>query len=153
MAAAIFVALVVATALTAAIYKPGDWYETLDKPGWTPPNRAFPVVWAALYGLIAWAGWLVWIEAGFGIPLALWTAQLAFNAKWSWLFFGLRRMDYAFIDVCMLFVTVVAFIAAALPVSPLAAALFLPYAAWVALAATLNFVVWRRNIGQVATVG
>ncbi|WP_324288344.1 TspO/MBR family protein [Hoeflea alexandrii] len=80
-----------------------------------------------------------------GLAIALWLAQLVFNAAWSWLFFGRKRMDLAFVDVCLLFLTIIAFILAAAQVSQTAALLFLPYAAWVATAATLNRAVWRLN--------
>ena len=82
---------------------------------------------------------------GIGIALVLWLLQLIFNAAWSWLFFGLHRMDLAFVDICLLLLTILAYIAAASAVSPLAALLFAPYAVWVALAATLNRSVWRLN--------
>ena len=83
-------------ASTGAIFKPGPWYDTLAKPSWRPPNWLFPPAWAVLYILMAVAAWLVWREAGFaGAPLALmlWFRQLALNAAWSWIFFGLKRMD------------------------------------------------------------
>jgi translocator protein len=91
------------------------------------------------------SGWLVWQAAGVGIAMGLWLAQLVFNAAWSWLFFGRRRMDLAFADICLLFLTILAYMIAAAPVSQTAALLFLPYAAWVATAGTLNRSVWRLN--------
>ncbi len=149
MELAIIIALVVITASSGAIFKPGAWYETLEKPGWTPPNWAFPVVWTILYILIAWSGWIVW-EEGARLSIGLWCLQLVFNAAWSWLFFGRRRMDFAFGDVLLLAATIIAFIAFTWPVSPLAAALFLPYLAWVIAASRLNWQVWRLNRERIA---
>jgi tryptophan-rich sensory protein len=77
--------------------------------------------------------------------MALWLLQLILNGAWSWLFFGRHRMDLAFIDICLLLAAIVAYIIAASMVSPLAALLFAPYAAWVATAAALNHTVWRLN--------
>ena len=77
--------------------------------------------------------------------MGLWLAQLVFNAAWSWLFFGRKRMDLAFVDVCVLLLTILVYMIVAAPVSQLAALLFLPYAAWVAIAAMLNRAVWRLN--------
>lgn len=142
---AVIVALVIAAASSGAIFKPGAWYESLEKPSWTPPNWAFPVVWTILYVFIATAGVLVWREAGWGPAIAVWGLQLVLNAAWSGLFFGMKRMDLAFAEVLALFASIVAFMALAAPISGLAAALFLPYAAWVATAAFLNFTVWRMN--------
>jgi len=148
MTLAVIVLLVFLTASTGAIFKPGAWYESLDRPGWTPPNWAFPVVWTLLYVMIAAAGYLVYSAQGLGIAILLWGAQLVVNAMWSWLFFGLKRMDLALIDIGALLASILAFMVTAFPVSPLAAALFLPYAAWVALAGFLNYRMIRLNPSQ-----
>jgi benzodiazapine receptor len=71
------------------------WYRTLRKPAWTPPDWAFPVAWTALYACMGTASWLVWREGGWeqqALPLALYSAQLAFNMAWSPLFFGAHKM-------------------------------------------------------------
>lgn len=141
----VIILLVVATATSGLVFKPGAWYETLRKPDWTPPNRAFPIVWTALYAMIAVAGWLVWRESGLGLPMLLWFAQLLVNFLWSWLFFGMRRMDLGFADIVILWLLIAAFIAAAWPVSIWAALLFVPYLAWVTLAGLLNLSIWRLN--------
>lgn len=141
----VFLALVVATASTGILFQPGAWYAQLRKPGWTPPNWAFGPVWTVLYIMIAIAGWLVWREAGWGPAIFLWAAQLVLNATWSWLFFGRRRMDLAFVDVVLLWLSVAAFAVAASPVSTTASLLFLPYLVWVTIAGALNLTVWRMN--------
>lgn len=143
-----FLVLVVLVASTGAMFRPGEWYEALAKPGWTPPNWLFPVAWTALYVMIAAAGWLAWLERGLtAAPLAfaLYFGQLALNAAWSWLFFGLRRMDLAFVDVSLLWLLIVGTILAFHAIRPLAAWLLLPYWVWVSYAAALNFTVWRMN--------
>lgn len=145
MSAFVIAALVLVTASSGAIFKPGPWYDKLQRPSWTPPNWAFPVVWSILYIFIGVSGWTIWQAQGPGLAMGLWLLQLVFNAAWSWLFFGMRRMDLAFVDVCALFVSILAYIAAASAISPLAALLFVPYAVWVATAATLNRAVWRLN--------
>ena len=145
MAALVIVGLVIAAAATGGVFKPGAWYERLRKPGWTPPNWAFPVVWTVLYAAIAYAGWLVWREAGWSLPIAFWGAQLVFNAAWSWLFFGLRRMEWALADVSLLILSVLGFIVTASAVSQTAAWLFVPYLAWVVTAAALNLRVMQMN--------
>ena len=145
MAGIVFAVLVLAAAATGAVFKPGTWYERLRKPGWTPPNWAFPVVWTLLYVAIGLAGWLVWREAGWSLPLLFWGAQLVFNAAWSWLFFGLRRMEWALADVSLLILSVLGFIVAAHGASSTASWLFVPYLAWVVTAAALNLRVMQMN--------
>lgn len=147
LAATLIAVLVLAAAASGAMFKPGAWYQSLQRPDWTPPDRAFPVVWSLLYAGIGLSGWLVWTASGVSLAMGLWLLQLVFNAAWSWLFFGLKRMDLAFVDVCLLLAVIVAYIAAAGAISVAAALLFVPYALWVAIAAMLNRAVWRLNPG------
>ena len=129
-------------------YMPGAWYVSLVKPSWNPPNAIFGPVWSVLYVLMGVAAWLVWKKAGFsgaGIALILFVVQLALNALWSYLFFGLHRPDMAFIDIVALWVAIVAVAALFWRVDRLAGGLLVPYAAWVTFASYLNFVLWRLN--------
>lgn len=145
MAAFAFILIVIVAASSGAIFKPGVWYESLQKPAWTPPKWAFPVVWTLLYAAIAYAGWLVWSRAGWSLPILFWGLQIVVNALWSWMFFGLRRMRLALGDIALLWLSILGFIVTAWPVSDLAALLFLPYLAWVTTAGFLNYSVLRLN--------
>ena len=143
-----FVLLVGLVAATGAMFKPGEWYQALDKPPWTPPNWLFPVAWTLLYLVIAVAGWLVWRKAGLsaaGPAFAVFFLQLVLNAAWSWLFFGLHRMDLAFMDIVLLLVAVGVNVYLFFRVLPAAGLLLAPYFLWVSFAAALNFVIWRMN--------
>lgn len=140
-------------AAMGAIFRPGEWYRGLDKPGWRPPDWLFAPVWTMLYLAIAVSGWLVWREAGFAgaaFPLAVYALQLLLNAAWTPIFFGLRRPDLALVEIAMLWAAIVATIVLFHPVSPTAAWLLVPYLAWVSFASVLNFSVWRRNREPVA---
>ncbi|MBB5275340.1 tryptophan-rich sensory protein [Rhizobium rosettiformans] len=145
MAAAVLLVIVLAAASSGAMFKPGEWYETLRKPSWTPPKWAFPVVWTILYVMIGYAGWLVWTNGGWSLPMALWALQMVTNALWSYFFFGIRRMDIALVDVAVLWLSVALFIVTAWSLVPLASLLFVPYLAWVTAAAALNYSVRRLN--------
>ena len=143
-----FIAACFFAALTGALFRPGDWYERLVKPAWRPPNRLFAPVWTVLYFTIAISGWLVWREAGFAsaaLPLAIYALQLVLNAAWTPLFFGLHRPDLGFIDIVLVWLSIIATIAFFFPIDAAAALLLLPYLAWVTFAAALNFAVWRLN--------
>jgi benzodiazapine receptor len=140
-----FLLLVVVVASSGALFMPGDWYRTLDKPSWTPPDWLFGPAWSVLYLMMAIAGWLVWQAEGFGPALAVWGLNLAFNAAWSWLMFGRRQIALALVDAIAMLVTIVAFMLLAAPVSSTASWLFLPYLAWVAFATALNTSLMRRN--------
>jgi len=145
----VFIALVVATAAAGGQFRPGDWYEALTKPPWTPPNWLFAPAWAVLYILIAVAGWLAWRRAGGRVDAAvsIWGLQLLFNAAWSWLFFGRHQMFVALIDIVAMLICIVAFIAINMTSNRPAALLFVPYALWVCYATALNFTLWRLNPG------
>lgn len=143
-----FVLLVAVVASAGAMFKPGDWYEALAKPPWTPPNWVFPVAWTLLYLMIAIAGWQIWREAGFGgacLAFLLYFVQLVLNAAWSWMFFGLHRVDLAMIDVTVLWIIVLANTIAFFMVQPGAAILLIPYLIWITYAAALNFAIWQMN--------
>ena len=122
-----------------------SFYGQLVQPAWAPPPGVFAPVWTILYTLMGIAAWLVWKRAGFGLPLLFWGLQLVVNALWSYLFFGLQRPDLALIDIVLLLGLIVATLAAFRPVSPVAAALLLPYLLWVAFATALNLTLWRLN--------
>ena len=146
-ALAVFVLANLAAASSGAVFRPGDWYASLAKPTWTPPNWAFPVVWSVLFVFNAVAGWLVWMAAGAGAagPLTVYGLSLVINASWSGVFFGARRMGLGFVIVAALWLSIVLVMVVFAPVSPLAAGLIAPYLAWVTIASALNLKVWQLN--------
>jgi len=122
------------------------WYPTLRKPAWTPPAWLFGPVWTALYAAMGVAAGRVWTRAeGSRRALALFAVQLALNAGWSWVFFGLRRPGLAFAEIVALILMALATALAFRRHSRLAFALLLPYLAWLIFAAALNFAIWRLN--------
>ncbi|WP_226381670.1 TspO/MBR family protein [Falsiroseomonas ponticola] len=142
-----FFAACFAAACTGAVFKPGEWYDRLDRPNWLPPDWAFPVAWSLLYIMIAVAAWLVWRVEGFQLALGIWAVQLVLNALWSVLFFGVRRLGLALAEALALWASILACIVTFAPVSATAAWLMVPYLAWVTFACVLNWSMWRRNPG------
>lgn len=140
-----FILAVFVVAASGAVFMPGEWYRSLNKPSWTPPSWLFAPAWTVLYIMIAVAGWLVFKAEGGRAALAVWAANLVFNAAWSWLMFGRRQIALALGDALAMLATIVLFIVLAAPVSPAAAWLFVPYLAWVSFAAFLNFTILRLN--------
>ena len=143
-----FMVAAFAAAIPGRLFRPGQWYNGLDKPAWRPPDWLFAPVWCVLYATIGVSGWLVWREAGLtgaAVPLAVYVVQLALNAAWSPIFFGLRRPDVAFVEIILLWLSIAATIVMFFPVHAGAAVLLLPYLAWVSFASALNHSIWRRN--------
>ncbi len=96
------------------------------------------------------AAWLVWRQPKqnwHALPVALFAAQLAVNALWSWLFFAWHLGAGAFADVLVLLALIAATIIAFWHVRPLAGILLLPYFAWVSFASALTWSVWQSNPG------
>ena len=135
-------------AAMGGLFMPGEWYASLKKPSWNPPGWIFGPVWTALYTMMAVAAWLVWRQGGWGKQrkaLLIFLAQLALNAVWTPLFFGLHRPGVAFAEIVLLWLAIAATIAAFRSVSRVAAWLLAPYLAWVSFATMLNFALWRLN--------
>jgi tryptophan-rich sensory protein len=98
--------------------------------------------------MMAVAAWLVWQRGGFGAQrkaLAWFIVQLALNAAWTPLFFGLHLPSVAFGEILLLWAAIVATLRAFFQVNSLAGWLLTPYLAWVSFAAVLNFTIWRLN--------
>ena len=128
----------------------GGWYKTLAKPTWNPPDRVFGPVWTTLFVLMGIAAWLVWQRAGFMAatkPLSLFAVQLVLNVAWSWIFFGLHQPGWAFVEIVILWLAIVATTMAFFRCSKIAGWLLVPYLAWVSFASVLNFTIWRMNLG------
>ena len=125
-----------------------SFYSQLVQPTWAPPPGVFGPVWTVLYALMGIAAWMVWRSGGFRSnrqALTLFLLQLVFNALWSWLFFAWHRGAWAFADVFVLWILIVATLVSFWRVSPLAGALLIPYLLWVSFASALNYSVWRLN--------
>lgn len=140
-----FLGFVLLAASSGAVFKPGRWYRELDKPSWTPPNWLFPLAWAVLFVMMAYAAWRVWQLDGIGFPLALWGVQLGLNALWSAVFFGLKRLGLALLELIAMWVAIAATLIAFASIDALAAALLSPYLVWVSFAGVLNYAILRRQ--------
>ena len=142
---ALFLIATASAAVTGSQFAPGPWYKQLHKPSWTPPSWAFPVVWTILYVMIAIAGWKAWQAQGFGPLVIIWIIQLVLNAIWSWIMFGRKQIGWALADIAALWLVIAVFIVLARPISETASLLFVPYLAWVSVALSLNFQIYRLN--------
>lgn len=125
------------------------WYAALAKPGWTPPDAAFPIVWTTLYVLMAVALWRLWQLHAPSIErrraVGLWFAQLALNAIWSPVFFGMEAPGAALAVIVVLWLAIAGTIFASARIDRIAAWLLAPYLAWVSYAAALNAAIVALN--------
>jgi len=125
------------------------WYAGLVKPSFNPPNWIFAPVWTTLYLLMAYSVWRILKVAGRRaerrVALSLFFLQLALNALWSWLFFGLHNPLAGLLNVVPQFLIILAAIDRFRRLDLTAALCLAPLAAWVAFASLLNFEIWRLN--------
>jgi len=127
----------------------GDWYPSLDKPFFTPPNWLFGPVWTVLYLMMGVALWLV-VREGLApgklkLAAILFGVQLALNLAWSPVFFGARSAAGGLVVILVLWAAIVATVVAFARVRPLAAWLLAPYLVWVSYATALNGAIVALN--------
>lgn len=126
-----------------------EWYPSLVKPSFNPPDWVFGPTWTVLYVLMGIAAFLVWQkgwdESGVKAALALYVVQLILNGLWSILFFGIQSPGWAFGEILLLWLCILATLVLFWRVTHVAGMLLLPYAAWVTFAAVLNGSIWILN--------
>ena len=141
-----FLILVIGGGISIGIFTaPGAWYANLTKPSFNPPNWIFAPVWTILYVLIAVAGWRTWSLRGDKKAIQLWFLALILNFLWSPTFFVAERTGWALGVILLLLITILTFIRYAWSRDRWAAALFIPYAFWVAFASLLNAAIFILN--------
>jgi len=124
------------------------WYQGLRKPPFNPPDWVFAPVWTTLYVLMGIAGWRVWRLERFEAKrkaLVVFALQLGLNLAWSFVFFGLQRIDLALVEIVILLFAIIANMVVFWRIDRLAGALFVPYVLWVAYASVLNASFWLLN--------
>lgn len=119
----------------------GSWYES-RKPAITPPNYIFPIAWTTLFILIAISLYFSWINSKKKDKkrvALVFGANLFLNMLWSILFFGLKNPFIAFIDLILLWVSILIMIFTTWKIDKKAAWLLVPYLLWVSFAGILNY--------------
>jgi len=126
-----------------------DWYITLEKPFFAPPNWIFGPVWIILYFLMGVSLYIVWKDElkskTRNVFFVVFGIQLILNALWSLLFFGLKSPLLGLIDILILDVMLVVTIFYAKRVSKYAAMLLIPYMVWIIIASVLNYAIMVLN--------
>lgn len=145
---AIFLAATFAAGATGALFPTGEWYKQLSKPSWTPPNWVFPVAWTSIYLLMSFAGARVAVLEGSAYAMAFWGMQIAFNALWTPVFFGLRNLRGSLPIMAGLWIAVFGATVTHWQLDLWAGLAFVPYLAWVTVAAALNVAMVRLNPDQ-----
>lgn len=123
----------------------GQWYMLLEKPSFNPPSYVFGPVWTVLYicmGVVL--GQLLKDGEKNKKLLILFGLQFALNMAWTPLFFGLESIDWALIDLTVLWLVVLMFLLKVRK-DRLIAGLFIPYFLWLSYAWILNVSIYLLN--------
>ena len=125
-----------------------EWYETLNKPFFNPPNWVFAPVWTALYIAMGISVFLIWkLEAGKerNQAIGIFLLQLLLNFGWSFCFFYFKMPGLALLEIIALWATIAWMINRFYKLKPLAAYINIPYLLWVSFAMALNAAVFWLN--------
>lgn len=126
------------------------WYTTINKPSFNPPNWIFAPVWTTLFVMMGIAAGLVWdrieiqketVKKG----LTFFAIQLALNALWSFIFFGLHNPMLALLEIIVLWLMIYETFVQFNKVNKIAGFLFIPYLLWVTFALVLNASIYWLN--------
>jgi tryptophan-rich sensory protein len=129
------------------------WFDALVKPAQMPPGWAFAVVWPILYVLMGLAlAMILHARGAKGRPpaIALFCVQLVLNLLWSPIFFAWHLVGLALGIISAMVVLVLVTTVLFAGIRRGAAALMLPYLAWLCFAAFLNYQIMQLNPGGVA---
>lgn len=125
-----------------------DWYATLNRPSFNPPNWLFGPVWTTLYILMGISIFMVWSLAPGkerNMALIAFVAQLALNFAWSFLFFYFKTPGFALVEIIALWMSIIFMLILFYKVKPIAAYINFPYLLWVSFATVLNAAYYKLN--------
>ena len=125
-----------------------SFLDGLDKPSWQPPDSWFGPVWTALYISIAVSLALCLTAPGAdrGLVGRVFAINIALNAAWTPLFFGVELPWLAGVEILLLLASCVWLVRTAWAARPVAGALLVPYTAWVSFATVLNWSIVALNL-------
>lgn len=125
------------------------WYDTLQKPFFTPPDWLFAPVWTFLYIIMGISLFFVWKE---GIEkkivrrgIVIFAIQLLLNLLWSIIFFGMRSIIGGAFEISILWILILTNIIIFFRISKIAGYLLIPYFLWISFASILNFSLYFLN--------
>ncbi len=124
-----------------------EWYPSIIKPSWNPPNWLFGPVWSALYLCIGVSVALIWHSAVENKIKAfrLFGIQFCLNLFWTPIFFNCHQIGLAFIEIVFMLIFIIFTIKEFYKINRIAAYLLCPYAIWVSFATVLNGAIFWLN--------
>jgi translocator protein len=118
-----------------------EWYATLNKPSFNPPNWIFGPVWKTLYILMGISFFLVWKQEASkdrNRAILIFLLQLLLNFAWSFIFFYFNMIGLALVEIILLWISIVMMLIVFYKIKPIALYINIPYLLWVTFATVLN---------------
>ena len=120
--------------------KDSEWYQCI-RPKITPPNWVFGFVWSILYVLLFFALTKV-LKTGNQFIISLFVINLFLQVLWSYSFFNIKRLDFAFLIIQFLILTTTIIIMYS---SNEVRYLLYPYLGWLTYAITINILAVKQQ--------
>lgn len=125
-----------------------NWYLSLNKPFFNPPNWIFWPVWTMLYIMI-WISfyfvWNKWFWLNKNRVKIIYFIQLFLNFLWSFSFFYLENPLLWLINIIILWLFIVYNIILFYKIDKKSWFLLIPYLLWVSFASMLNLYIYLLN--------
>ncbi len=124
------------------------WYDSLNKPGFTPPEWVFAPVWTVIYILMFVSFGLVfvakfqWLSV---VAYLLFFVQIGVNLSWSPAFFEQHNLRKAFGLSVLLALLIFLMMIVFFYISKWAGVLLIPYFVWCIFASVLSFEILELN--------
>jgi tryptophan-rich sensory protein len=125
------------------------WYNSLNKPEWTPAPKTIGTIWQILYPVIIVSFGYVFLQAYKGkvswyvaLPFAI---NLVANILFTTIQFGMRNMPLAAFDIVIVWGTIIWSMASIWPYSLWVMLAQIPYFVWVSIATVLQIYITLSN--------
>ena len=118
-----------------------EWYVTLNRPSFNPPNWLFGPVWTTLYLIMGISLFLIWKQSASkerNVAIFAFLLQQILNFAWSFIFFYFNMIGLALIEIILLWISIVIMLVLFYKIKPIAAYINIPYLLWVTFATVLN---------------
>jgi len=127
-----------------------EWYATLNRPSFNPPNWIFGPVWTTLYIIMGISLFLIWkqdMSKERNLAILVFMLQLLFNFGWSFIFFYFNMIGFALIEIILLWISIIIMLVLFYKIKPIASYINIPYLLWVTFATVLNGSYYFLNRG------
>ena len=122
-------------------------FEELIKPSFAPPGFIFPIVWTILYILMGISFYIIYNSNSEyrKRAIVIYFIQLVLNMLWTFIFFRLNLLLFAFIWIIVMIIFVILMIYYFYKINKISAFLQIPYLIWLIFASILNFSIYLLN--------